>query len=160
MSMRVAILTVSDRSARGERPDGSGPALAEAVRQANGTVVSLEVVPDERSLIEAALRRLVDSGQVDVILTTGGTGIGPRDVTPEASLTLIERRLPGMAEAMRARSLQVTPHAMLSRAEAGVARSVLIVNLPGSPRGAVQCFEAVAPALPHAIALLQGTANE
>ena len=158
--MRVAILTVSDRSARGERPDRSGPALAEAVQQANSTVVSLEVVPDERSLIEAALRRLVDSGQVDVILTTGGTGIGPRDVTPEASLTVMERRLPGMAEAMRARSLQVTPHAMLSRAEAGVARSVLIVNLPGSPRGAVECFDAVAAALPHAIALLQGTANE
>lgn len=158
--MRVAILTVSDRTARGERPDGSGPALAQAVERRGGVVVSVEVVPDERRLIEAALRRLAAAGEVDLILTTGGTGIGPRDVTPEATLAVLERRLPGMAEAMRARSLEVTPHAMLSRAEAGVAGGCLIVNLPGSPTGAVECFEVVAPAVPHALELLRGTAQE
>ncbi len=158
--MRVAILTVSDRSARGERPDRSGPALAQAVEQLGGAVVSLEVLPDERRSIETAFRRLVTDGQVDVILTTGGTGLGPRDVTPEATLAVIEKRVPGIAEAMRARSLQVTPHAMISRAEAGTRGTTLIINLPGSPKGAVECFQTIAPALPHAIELLHGTAEE
>ncbi len=158
--MKVAVLTISDRSARGERPDQSGPALVEAVEQRGGTVVALEVIADERRLIETTLRRLVAGGQVDLILTTGGTGIGPRDVTPEATLAVVQKRLAGMAEAMRARSLEVTPHAMLSRAEAGVAGTCLIVNLPGSPKGAVECFQVVAPALPHAIELLHGTAQE
>ncbi len=158
--MKVAVLTISDRSARGERPDQSGPALVEAVEQRGGTVVALEVIADERRLIETTLRRLVAGGQVDLILTTGGTGIGPRDVTPEATLAVVQKRLTGMAEAMRARSLEVTPHAMLSRAEAGVAGTCLIVNLPGSPKGAVECFQVVAPALPHAIELLHGTAQE
>lgn len=158
--MNVAVVTISDRSSRGERPDLSGPALVEAVEQLGSTVVSLEVLADERRLIEAALRRLVADGQVDVILTTGGTGIGPRDVTPEATLAVIKKRVPGIAEAMRARSLQVTPHAMLSRAEAGIRGSVLIINLPGSPKGAVECFQMIAPALPHAIELLHGTAEE
>ena len=158
--MKVAVLTISDRSARGERPDRSGPALVEAVEQRGGTVVALEVIADERRLIETTLRRLVAAGEVDLILTTGGTGIGPRDVTPEATLAVVQKRLTGMAEAMRARSLEVTPHAMLSRAEAGVAGTCLIVNLPGSPKGAVECFQVVAPALPHAIELLHGTAQE
>lgn len=158
--MKVAVLTISDRSARGERPDQSGPALVEAVEQRGGTVVALEVIADERRLIETTLRRLVAGGQVDLILTTGGTGIAPRDVTPEATLAVVQKRLAGMAEAMRARSLEVTPHAMLSRAEAGVAGTCLIVNLPGSPKGAVECFQVVAPALPHAIELLHGTAQE
>jgi len=158
--MRVAILTVSDRSARGERPDLSGPALVEAVERFGGTVVSLQVVADERRLIETTLRRLVAAGQVEVVLTTGGTGIGPRDVTPEATDAVVEKRLPGMAEAMRARSLEITPHAMLSRAVAGLAGTCVIVNLPGSPKGAVECFQVVAPALPHAIELLHGTAQE
>ena len=158
--MKVAVLTISDRSARGERPDQSGPALVEAVEQRGGTVVALEVIADERRLIETTLRRLVAGGEVDLILTTGGTGIGPRDVTPEATLAVVQKRLAGMAEAMRARSLEVTPHAMLSRAEAGVAGTCLIVNLPGSPKGAVECFQVVAPALPHAIELLHGTAQE
>lgn len=158
--MKVAVLTISDRSARGERPDQSGPALVEAVEQRGGTVVALEVVADERRLIETTLRRLVAGGQVDLVLTTGGTGIGPRDVTPEATLAVLQKRLAGMSEAMRARSLEVTPHAMLSRAEAGVAGTCLIVNLPGSPKGAVECFQVVAPALAHAIELLHGTAQE
>jgi len=158
--MRVAILTVSDRSARGERPDLSGPALVEAVERFGGTVVSLQVVADERRLIETTLRRLVAAGQAEVVLTTGGTGVGPRDVTPEATDAVVEKRLPGMAEAMRARSLEITPHAMLSRAVAGLAGTCVIVNLPGSPKGAVECFQVVAPALPHAIELLHGTAQE
>jgi len=158
--MRVAILTVSDRSARGQRPDLSGPALVEAAEKCGWTVVSLQVVADERRLIETGLRRLVAGGDVDVVLTTGGTGISPRDVTPEATEAVIEKRLPGMAEAMRARSLEITPHAMLSRAVAGLAGTCVIVNLPGSPKGAAECFEVVAPALPHASELLHGTANE
>jgi molybdenum cofactor synthesis domain-containing protein len=158
--MRVAILTISDRSSRGERPDASGPALAKAVEGHGATVVSLEVLPDERRLIETALRRLAVGGEVDVVLTTGGTGVGPRDVTPEATLAVLDKRLPGMAEAMRARSLEVTPHAMLSRAEAGVARACLIINLPGSPKGAVECFAVVAGALGHAIDLISGRQPE
>jgi len=154
--MRIAIVTVSDRSARGEREDASGPALAAEVRKLGATIAAREIVPDDRERIEAVLRRLADGGEADVILTTGGTGIAERDVTPEATLAVLERRVPGMAEAMRARSLAVTPYAMLSRAEAGVRGRCLIVNLPGSPRGAVECFQVVAPALKHALELLHG----
>jgi len=152
----VAILTVSDRSARGERRDRSGPALAEAVARAGFRVSSQHVVPDEQGAIEATLRSLADRDDVHVVLTTGGTGLAPRDVTPEATLAVIDRRVPGLAEAMRAEGLAVTPHAMLSRAEAGVRGRCLIINLPGSPKGAVECFEAVAPALDHAVELLGG----
>ena len=158
--MKAAVLTVSDRSARGERPDRSGPALAEAIREVSGTVVFTELVPDDQAEIEAQLREWADGGEVDVILTTGGTGIAVRDVTPEATLAVIDRRVPGMAEAMRAASLTVTPHAMLSRAVAGVRETCLIVNLPGSPKGAVECLRVIAPALPHAIELLHGTSQE
>jgi len=152
----VAILTVSDRSARGERDDLSGPALARASERAGFTVTTTEIVPDDRACIEGRLKFLADSGSVQLVLTTGGTGVGPRDVTPEATLDVIERRVPGLAEAMRAKSLAVTPHAMLSRAEAGVRGRCLIVNLPGSPNGAVDCFGVIAPALDHAVRLLSG----
>lgn len=152
----VAILTVSDRSARGEREDLSGPALALASERAGFTVAVREIVPDDRDAIERRLRSFADSGRVQLVLTTGGTGVGPRDVTPEATLAVVERRVPGLAEAMRAKSLAVTPHAVLSRAEAGVRGCCLIVNLPGSPDGAVECFHVIAPALDHAIQLLAG----
>jgi len=153
---KAAILTVSDRSANGAREDLSGPALARAVREAGFVVVARQIVPDDRDAIEDRLRSLADAGDVRLVLTTGGTGVGPRDVTPEATLAVVEKRVPGLAEAMRARSLAVTPNAMLSRAEAGVRGACLIVNLPGSPKGAVECFDVIAPALGHAAELLAG----
>jgi molybdenum cofactor synthesis domain-containing protein len=152
----VAILTVSDRSSRGQRADLSGPALAQAARDAGLHVSVQDIVADDREAIEARLRSLAGGGQVELVLTTGGTGVGPRDVTPEATLAVVEKRVPGLAEAMRARSLSVTPHAMLSRAEAGVRGRCLIVNLPGSPKGAVECFRVIAPVLDHALRLLGG----
>ena len=154
--MRVGILTISDRSARGERPDLSGPALAQAVRdQAPAAeIVQSGIVPDEAAQIAAWLIRGADELALDLILTTGGTGFAPRDVTPEATRSVIEREAPGLAEAMRAASLRVTPHAMLSRAIAGIRGRTLIVNLPGSPKGAVENLATIAPVLPHAIELL------
>lgn len=154
--MRVALLTISDRVARGQAEDLSGPALARAVQeQPEGAVVLQATVPDERPLIEATLIDWSDGGQVDLILTTGGTGFAPRDVTPEATLAVIDRAAPGLAEAMRAASLRVTPHALLSRAVAGLRGQTLIVNLPGSPKAAVENLAVILPALPHAVELLR-----
>jgi molybdenum cofactor synthesis domain-containing protein len=150
----VGILTVSDRSARGERPDASGPALEQAALAHGWQVNRQAVVPDELVTIRETLEVWGDSGELDVILTTGGTGFSPRDVTPEATLAVVERLAPGIAEAMRAASLRVTPHAMLSRSTAGIRRRALIVNLPGSPRAALENLEAVAAVLPHAVDLL------
>lgn len=156
----VAILTVSDRGARGEREDRSGPALRESLAALAGAVIVAEaVVPDEQEAIVAALRQWVAQG-ITLILTTGGTGFSPRDVTPEATRQVIERETPGLAEAMRASSLALTPHAMLSRAIAGIAGSSLIVNLPGSPRAARENLEVILPALPHGLAKLQGDPSE
>ena len=155
MSLRVAILTVSDRSARGERPDVSGPALADAIRAQGWSIVREEILPDEQALLSDRLAALADSGEVDLTLTTGGTGFSPRDVTPEATLAVVDRETPGLAEAMRAASLLTTPHAMLSRAAAGIRKRTLIVNLPGSPKGAVENLKVILPVLPHAVSLLQ-----
>ena len=154
--IRVGILTVSDRSARGERVDASGPALAAvlAVRWPEATVAEHGIVPDERPEIAATLIRWADELRLDLILTTGGTGFAPRDVTPEATRRVIEREAPGLAEAMRSDSLRVTPHAMLSRAVAGIRGCTLIVNLPGSPKGAVENLGTILPVLPHAVELL------
>ena len=152
--MRVAVITVSDRSFRGERPDESGPVIQSAVRDLGWRVIHTEVIPDEKSALERFFISWSDSSAVDLILTTGGTGFSPRDVTPEATLTVIERRAPGMAEAMRAASLQVTPNAMLSRAVAGIRKRTLIINLPGSPKAALENFRVIAPVLDHAIQLL------
>ncbi len=154
--LRVAILTVSDRSAQGKRPDTSGPALETQIRLAGWDVAGVRIVPDEAVKISGALVGWVDSGEVDVILTTGGTGFGPRDVTPEATLAVIEREAPGLAEAMRLASMSVSPHAMLSRARAGIRKQALIVNLPGSPTGAVENLNVIRPALEHAVQLLHG----
>ena len=158
--MRIAILIVSDRSSAGEREDRSGPALADAVAARGWEVSERTVVPDDREAITDALVRIADAGGgeggADVVLTTGGTGLAPRDVTPEATLAVTSRRVPGIAEAMRAASLAKTPNAMISRAEAGVRGECLIVNLPGSPKGALECFEVAARVFEHASALLKG----
>ena len=155
--IRVGVLTVSDRSARGERADLGGPAVADAVRARlpDAQLVERAIVPDERAQIAAKLSGWADDLHLDLVLTTGGTGCAPRDVTPEATRAVIERETPGLAEAMRAASLRSTPHAMLSRGVAGIRGRTLIVNLPGSPKGARENFETIAPVLPHAIELLR-----
>ena len=152
--MRIGILTISDRSARGERPDASGPALAAALQAQGWTPAHSAIIPDDQPAIEATLSAWADAGELDVILTTGGTGFAPRDVTPEATLAVVERPTPGLCEAMRAASLAVTPHAMLSRAAAGIRKRTLIVNLPGSPKAAVENLQEILPVLPHAVQLL------
>ena len=159
MTLHFGILTISDRSSRGERADLSGPALAEAVRARGWSASLLDVVPDDRDQIASTLRAWSSRGGLDVILTTGGTGFAPRDVTPEATRDVIEREAPGLAEAMRAESLKITPHAMLSRAVAGIRARTLIVNLPGSPKGAVESLQVIAGVLEHAVQLLQEDAN-
>lgn len=154
-SVRVAVLTLSDRSFRGERPDLSGPALVEQVQQAGWMLVRQEILPDDRAEIEKTLSAWSDGGDLDLILTTGGTGFAPRDVTPEATLAIIDRAAPGLAEGMRIASLKITPHAMLSRATAGIRKRTLIVNFPGSPKAAVENFAFVKDVIPHAIELLK-----
>lgn len=153
--MRFGILTISDRSWRGERPDLSGPALAEAVRAQGWQVLETGILPDEAQVIAQKLADWADSAHFDVILTTGGTGFAPRDVTPEATRQIIERLTPGLDEAMRAASLKIHSHAMLSRAVSGIRKRTILVNLPGSPRGAVENLLVIAPALPHAVELLR-----
>jgi len=156
----VAILTVSDRAAQGRREDLSGPALRESLTTlAGATVVDEAIVPDDVSAIEGALRHWVAQG-VDLVLTTGGTGFAPRDVTPEATRRVVDREAPGLSEAMRAASLAHTPHAVLSRAVSGIADGTLIINLPGSPRAARENLEAILPALPHGLAKLKGDPSE
>ncbi|HMB23861.1 MAG TPA: MogA/MoaB family molybdenum cofactor biosynthesis protein [Anaerolineales bacterium] len=155
MTIRFGILTLSDRSARGERADASGPALADLIRAQGWSVAKLGMLPDELAAIRDLLISWADSGELDVILTTGGTGFAPRDVTPEATREVIDREAPGLAEAMRAASLKITPHAMLSRVVAGMRGKTLIVNLPGSPKGAVENLQVILPVLPHAVQLLQ-----
>ena len=155
MKIRFGILTLSDRSARGERQDSSGPALAALIEAEHWSVVRHEILPDDEPAIREILVSWADSRDMDVILTTGGTGFSPRDVTPEATRAVIEREAPGLAEAMRAASLKVTPHAMLSRIVTGIRRQTLIINLPGSPKGAVENLQVIVPVLPHAVQLLR-----
>jgi molybdenum cofactor synthesis domain-containing protein len=154
MTLRIGILTCSDRCSRGERPDLSGPALADLVRAQGWQVVQTAIVPDDLEQLRDTLSRWADSGEMDILLTTGGTGFAPRDVTPEATGQVIDRVAPGLAENMRSESLKSTPHAMLSRAAAGIRGRVLIINLPGSPKAAVENFQVVMPVLSHAVELL------
>jgi molybdenum cofactor synthesis domain-containing protein len=162
MTIRLAILTVSDKASRGEREDAGGPAIRETL-DASGLeteVVDYRIVADEVHDISEALYHLSERADVDLILTTGGTGLAPRDVTPQATLGAIEYQVPGIAEAMRAASLQVTPAGMLSRSVAGVRRGTLIVNLPGNPKAVRENLSVIAAALPHAINTLHGQVGE
>lgn len=155
MSLRFGVVTVSDRSSRGERADASGPALVEAIRSKGWEVVKTVIIPDEMDIIKQSLISWSDSDELDVILTTGGTGFSLRDVTPEATLAVLDRLTPGIPEAMRAESLKITPHAMLSRQAAGIRKRTLILNLPGSPKAAVENLQVVVLVLEHAVALLR-----
>ena len=159
MPIRCAVLTISDRSARGERPDVSGPALVARCQQAGWQISAIRVVPDELAQIQKVLCDWSDADQSDVILTTGGTGFAPRDITPEATLAILHRHAPGIAEAMRQESLRKTPHAMLSRGVAGIRNRTLIINLPGSPKAALENLEIALPVLPHAVELIREDQN-
>ena len=158
MSIRVAIVTISDKSSAGVREDLSGPAVREALVAAGVefTEAAVEVIADDEHTITERLFHLTEYGNVDVVLTTGGTGLAPRDVTPQATLTAIDYEVPGLAEAMRAESTRITPAGMLSRGIAGVRKGVLIVNLPGSPKAVRELIPVIAPALPHAVQTLRG----
>jgi molybdenum cofactor synthesis domain-containing protein len=160
MSIRTAIITLSDKGSTGEREDESGQVIRELIADLGASAVHYEILPDEKSRIIETLKRLSDSGNIDLILTTGGTGVAPRDVTPEATLAVIDRELPGMAEAMRAESLKKTPHAMISRAVAGIRKQTLIVNLPGSPKAVRENLAVILSALPHAIEKIKGDPSD
>ncbi len=156
MMFRAAVITVSDRCARGERPDEGGPLVAALLKKAGYELVHTAILPDEQEEIEQVLCEIADQGLADLLVTTGGTGFAPRDVTPEATRTVCTRMTPGIPEAMRAASMKITPRAMLSRAEAGIRRNTLILNLPGSPKAAKENLEAVLPSLDHGLTMLQG----
>ncbi|MDI6780749.1 MAG: molybdopterin adenylyltransferase [bacterium] len=157
---KVGILTISDRCSKGMREDKSGEAIQGMAAGLNGEVVQYEIVPDEREMIAQKLVEMVDITGCDIVLTTGGTGCSPRDITPEATSMVIEKDVPGLAEAMRSASLKITPHAMLSRAIAGIRKQCLIVNLPGSPKGATECLDVIMPAIPHGLSVLKGDVSD
>ncbi|NMC45233.1 MAG: MOSC domain-containing protein [Chloroflexi bacterium] len=158
-AIQVAIITISDKGFSGVREDRSGPALVEALKE-HAVVGKTLILPDEKDKIAETLIRLADAGGVDVIFTTGGTGFAPRDVTPEATMAVIDRLVPGIPEAMRQKSMQITERAMLSRATAGIRKQTLIVNLPGSPRAALECLAVFLPVMEHAVETLRGAAYE
>ena len=156
----AGILTISDKGSRGERQDKSGEAIREILSSIDVRIVNYDIVPDEKEPIIEKLVKWADEDNLDVVVTTGGTGLTPRDVTPEATLAVVDRIVPGFAEAMRTESLKKTPHAMLSRAVVGTRGKCLIVNLPGSPKAVRECLEVILPALPHAMETLKGQAGE
>ncbi len=156
----VGILTISDKGALGQRYDESGQIIRDFFSDLDSDIVNYEIVPDEVDVIRRKLVEWADSGETDVIITTGGTGLGERDVTPEATLAVVDRVVPGFVEAMRAKSLNKTPMAMLSRATAGVRGRSLIINLPGSPKAVRECLEVVLPAIPHAVDIIKGVVTE
>ena len=158
--IRAAVVTVSDRCARGEQEDRSGELLCTLLREAGAEVVAREVLSDDLEPLAAALRDFADRDDVNLVVTTGGTGLAPRDNTPEATRSVIEREVPGLSEAMRAETLRQTPTAMLSRGVCGVRSGALIINLPGSPKGVRECFAVVRPVLGHAVGLLAGRPHE
>ena len=157
---KLGILTVSDKGSQGKRRDTSSEAIRDKLLPTNFTVSAYDIVPDETERIIDKLISWADEDEVDVILTTGGTGLGPRDVTPEATLSVIDKLIPGFAEAMRAGSMKITSRAMLSRAVAGARKQCLIVNLPGSPKAVRECIDIILPALPHAVDILRSHVTE
>lgn len=156
----MAILTLSDQGAQGKREDVSGRVLHDLVVMLPGEVAFYKILPDDVRLIQEQLSELADAGDLDLILTTGGTGVSPGDLTPDATLKVIDREVPGMAEAMRAASMAKTSRSMISRAVCGIRKKTLIVNLPGSPRGAQENFEVILPALPHALDKIRGDRSD
>ena len=154
--IKVGVLTVSDKGSRGEREDLSGPLIEELIREIDGEVQVYRIVPDDRETISSNLVEMADTEQVDLILTTGGTGVAKRDVTPEATKDVIEKEVPGMGEVMRMKSLEITDWAMLSRMTAGTRGETLIINLPGSPKAVRECLGWVMQVIPHAVGLLRG----
>lgn len=158
--MRVSVLTISDSVAAGKAEDRSGPSVTARCRELGWTIAASSVRADDRAAIEAFLKETADSDNSDVILTTGGTGLGPRDVTPEATEAVVERLIPGFPERMRAAGLAKTPRALLSRGTAGIRGKTIIINLPGSPRGAVESLDVVADLLPHAVDILHGARHD
>jgi molybdopterin adenylyltransferase len=159
MAFRAVVITVSDRGSRGERADGSGPAVERILRELGMEIIGRRIIPDEREMIRETLLEW-SGGGADLIVTTGGTGVSPRDVTPDATREVIDREIPGMAEAMRRQSAAVTPHAMISRALVGIRGRTLIINLPGSPKGAAENLNVLLPALKHAIEKIKGDQSE
>ena len=156
----LGILTISDKGWRGQRSDESGKVIRNSPLVLENSVVKYEVIPDEADIIANKLAEWADEGNVDIILTTGGTGLGPRDVTPEATLSIVDKVVPGFTEAMRITAFSVTPFAILSRAVAGVRGKCLIINLPGSPKAVRECLEIISPTLPHAVEILSGEVTE
>jgi|SRR5580704_15438958 molybdopterin adenylyltransferase len=158
--MRIAILTISDSVSRGERDDRSGPALVARCRELGWTITSALLASDDPTALRNQMRTIADSGSVDVLLTTGGTGLGPRDVTPEATLEIADRVIPGLAEEIRRKGAEKTPTAILSRGVAAIRNKTIIINLPGSPKGALESLDAIAHLLPHAVEVLHGARHD
>jgi molybdopterin adenylyltransferase len=156
----AGVITLSDKGSRGERVDLSGPEVTRMLKEIGIETTCYEVVPDEADIIERKLIEFVDERRLDLVVTTGGTGVSPRDVTPEATLKVIDREIPGMAEAMRRESMLKTPHAMISRAVAGIRKTTLIINLPGSPKGVRENLAVILPALKHAIEKIKGDQSD
>lgn len=158
--LNFGILTISDKGWRGQRYDESGKTIRDRLSSLDSRIVKYEVIPDEKDVIASKLTEWTDEGNVDVIITTGGTGLGPRDVTPEATLAVVDRIVPGLTETMRAETFSKTPFAILSRAVAGIRGRCLIVNLPGSPKAVWECLEVVLPVIPHAVEIIKGEVTE
>ncbi len=156
----LGILTISDKGWQGQRYDESGKVIKNSPLVLDNSVVKYEIIPDETDIIANKLAEWADEGKVDIILTTGGTGLGPRDVTPEATLSIVDKVVPGFTEVMRTRAFNTTPFAILSRAVAGVRGECLIINLPGSPKAVRECLEIISPAIPHAVEILRGEVTE
>ena len=159
-NMKAGILTISDKGARQEREDASGPAVSALLSAMGAVILKYEIIPDEVEIISAKLVEYADALHLDIVVTTGGTGVAPRDVTPEATRMVLDKEVPGMAEAMRMESLKKTPHAMISRAMAGIRGRTLIINLPGSPKAAKENLTALIKAIPHAVSKIQGDPSE
>lgn len=156
----AGVLTISDKGAQGKRTDESGKVIKNILSSAGIQVARYEIVPDDEKLIASKLTEWADEGSVDIIITTGGTGLSDRDVTPEATMSVVDKVVPGFAEAMRFKTFEITPMAILSRATAGIRGKCLIINLPGSPKGVRECLEIILPAIPHAIEIIKGEVTE